>query len=257
MRIVRLIVGGLITFPFVLAAVLLWVPPLLCWRRRWLARLRPIWARLLLRLLKIHVRVEPPGVNTDGPALYVANHTGYLDILVVMSISPGVFISREGIFWWPVLGQLAALGDTIFVDRRRRLSIGKSIERIRSRLRLGVGIVMFPEATSSNGDGMLPFRSPLFAVATKTGGREFPVRPLVVRYLSVAGQPIDESNRDRVYWYGDMSLPKHLWRSLTAPGIEVVVKPLPERIITGDRKEFASRLREEMLRELEILGTAG
>jgi len=257
MRIVRLIIGGLITFPFVLMSVLLWVPPLLRWRRRWLARLRPMWARLVLWLLRIRVRVEPPGVNTDGPALYVANHTGYLDILVVMSVSPGAFISREGIFWWPVLGQLTALGDTIFVDRRRRLSIGRSIDKIHSRLRLGVSIVVFPEATSANGDGLLPFRSPLFAVVTKRDGREFPVRPLVVRYLTVAGQPIDESNRDRVYWYGDMSLPKHIWHSLTAPGIEVAIKPLPERVITGDRKEFASSLREEMLRELEIPGTAG
>ena len=69
-------------------------------------------------------------------------------------------------------------------------------------------------------------------------------------YRTVGGKPLDRSNRDRVFWYGGMSLAAHLWGMFTAPGIDVDVKVLPERRLSGERREFADGLREEMLREL-------
>lgn len=231
-----------------------WLLPVRRWRSVCLSVQRRCWARVLLAVFGVRVRVMPPGVDFSGPALYVANHTGYLDILVVLSVAPGAFISREGIVWWPLVGQVIALGETIFVNRPDRLSIRHTVELVRKRLGRGVSVVFFPEATSSRGDGVLPFKSPLFAAAEGNDGAAVPVRPLVLSYRRIGGKPIDDFNRDRVYWYGDMGLLKHVWRLLLAPGIDVVVKPLPERTVSGRRTEFAEGLRADMARELAELG---
>ena len=255
MRLIRIFMGLGIVFVSGVLLVARWIIPFTKLRDRCVRRIGYFWARSMLWVLGVRVRVDPPGVSKDGAALHVANHTGYLDILVVMSASPGAFISREGIAWWPVVGQLAALGGSVFVDRRNRFSIVRSIEKIRVRLRAGMNVIFFPEGTSSNGERLLPFKSSLFAAAVGKGGEKFPIRPLVLRYHTIGGEPVCPANRDRVYWYGDMSMPMHLWGMLTAPGIDVTVKPLAERTLSGNRKQFAAQLREEMQREFEILGT--
>ncbi len=251
MRVLRVIVAVFAVFVLVVMTVPAWLVPFRRCRGAWLSGMRRVWARPLLRLLRVRIHVEPAQANFSGPALYVANHTGYLDIVVVMSLVPGVFISREGIIWWPVIGQLAALAGTLFVNRKDRLSIGRLVEKVRRRLRVGASVVFFPEATTTNGEMLLPFRTSLFAAADAGDGEIFPIRPLVLCYRSVGGKPLDTANRDRVFWYDNMTLLGHIWRLLTVRGIDVVVKVLPERTLSADRREFGRTLREEMLREIE------
>lgn len=257
MRIFRIAVGLLGTAALAFLTLAAWACPVRPLRNRAIRRLRRLWAHMCLRLLRVTVRLEPPDADLGDPALYVANHTGYLDVLVLLSIVPGVFISREGVKWWPIIGQLTVLAGTLHVDRRDRLGIGRFVDRARRRLRRGSSIVFFPEGTSTNGDGLLPFKTPLFAAATDKDGFSVPVRPLVLRYLSIGGQPVTAANRDRIFWYGDMTLGRHLWRTLKAPRVEVLVKALPGRHITTDRRSFAAALHQEMLREIQPAGTAG
>ena len=256
MRLIRLSVGTLIMVGGIVFSAATWLIPFPPLHRRCLARVRCLWAKALLWLLRVHVRIEPPDVKISGSALTVANHTGYLDILVIMSVAPGVFISREGIIWWPLIGQAVAICGTLFTDRRNRFSIRRLIEKIRRQLRVGTSVVFFPEGTSSNGDGLRPFKSSLFAAASGDG-KNFPVRPLVLHYHTIGGKPVDVSNRDRVFWYGDMGLIEHLWGMLAVSGIDVAVKALPERTLSDNRGEFARQLREEMLQELKFFGTSG
>ena len=250
MRLIRFILSILAMFVVGSLAAPCWLIPVRRWRDHCLRSVRRAWAFSLLWVFRVHVHVEAGPVNESGAALYVANHTGYLDILVLMSLAPGVFISREGVLWWPVLGQLIAAGGTLFTDRRNRLSIGRLVDKVRKTLHAGTSVLFFPEATSSNGEGLLPFKSPLFAAAVGKDGETFPIRPLVLKYRSIGGEPLDESNRDRVFWYSDVGLLEHAWGLLKERGIDVVVKALPEHTLSGNRKQFAGRLREEMLREL-------
>ncbi len=251
MRVLRIVFGLLLTCPLALLAIAIWMAPAPRWRNGRIGAVARTWARLMLWLLRVKIRVCPPGLTGTGAALYVSNHTGYLDTLVMMALVPGSFVSREGIPWWPVVGQLIALSGAVFLDRRNRFSIGRSMEKIRRKLRTGTSVLFYPEGTSSNGEALLPFKSAVFAAATGRHGEKFPVRPLLIRYRTIGGQPITPANRDRVYWYGDMTLPAHAWAMLSAPGIEVDVKALPERYVTGRRQEFAEQLRAEMQRELD------
>jgi len=257
MRVIRILVGASLTLVLGAAALLARLIPAPAARLRWLTAVRRAWARSLLSLLNVRVTVDPAAAACSGPALYVANHTGYLDILVLMSVTPGVFISRADVRWWPLLGQAAWAGGTLFVDRSKRLSVGHLVRRVRRRLDKGAGVIFFPEARTSDGEGLLPFKSPLFAAAVTDDRRTYPIRPVVLRYRSVAGHPLDASNRHRVHWSGDARLIPHLWWMLAAPGVGVVVRTLPERPLTGDRHAFARDLRDEMLRAYENLATPG
>ena len=51
--------------------------------------------------------------------LVVANHISWLDIPLVAAVLPGRMLAKSEIRRWPVLGPLAALGGTLFVERDR------------------------------------------------------------------------------------------------------------------------------------------
>jgi len=256
MRIFRVVIGTVLILALGLLAALPWLVPLRGIRSTLLRRARRTWARGLCWLLRVRVQLEPADADLSGAALYAANHSSYLDIPVVMSVAPGVFVSKSSVRWWPVLGQLAVIGGTLFADRGNRFSIGQMVERARRRLLSGTSIIFFPEATSSNGEGLLPFKSSLFAAAGEgADGRQVPVRPLVLCYRRLNGRALDVSSRDQVFWYGEMRLPGHLWNLLGAKRIEVTIKVLPERSLSGDRRRFAAALREDMLQAVEKPGT--
>jgi 1-acyl-sn-glycerol-3-phosphate acyltransferase len=64
--------------------------------------------------------------------LLVSNHLSYLDIIVLSSIQPCVFVAKGDVARWPLFGWLARAAGTIFVDRDRRLSSPNSIDVIRN-----------------------------------------------------------------------------------------------------------------------------
>src|SRR5260370_31620661 len=59
----------------------------------------------------------------DGAGLTVSNHLTYLDILVYGAAPPFLFLAKSEVRGWPLLGTLARLGGTIFVDRGLSLQV--------------------------------------------------------------------------------------------------------------------------------------
>ena len=55
--------------------------------------------------------------TTDQPALYVSNHVSYLDVFVLGSVLRGSFVAKSEVASWPVLGKLAKLQNTLFLER--------------------------------------------------------------------------------------------------------------------------------------------
>ena len=110
------------------------------------------------------------------PVLYVANHCSWIDIPVLSSITPLVFTAKSEIGRWPVVGLLARLQRTVFVDRSRRHATGDVNKEIASRMTDGDPVVLFGEGTSSDGNTVLPFRTALFGAvrdALGDGGRVY------------------------------------------------------------------------------------
>jgi lyso-ornithine lipid O-acyltransferase len=255
MRGLRFVAGLLIVFLFLIPALLVWLVPVRRWHNALMELLGRAWGRVMLGLLGARLSVDLRGADLSRPAVCVANHTGYVDILLLIAVTPGCFISRSSVAWWPVIGQLTALAGTLYVDRSKRFNVGPLVRKMRQRLRSGRNVIFFPEATSSDGRSMLPFRPPLFAAAAGEDGEVFPVRPIVIRYTRLGGEPIDDSNRDDLFWHGEMTLLGHLWH-LLGRGIDAKLEFLPDRTINGHRREFAEELRDEMVEVYERLGRA-
>ena len=249
MRVIRILLLVTVTAIFGVLCALCWLSPYRKTREACLGVIRIRWARFALWVFRVRVRAERVVDGGEGPALYVANHTGYLDIPVLQSLAPVVFVSRLETLWWPVMGQAIAAAGTLFVDRRNRMGIGRFVKKVQKALRAGTSIAFFPEATSSDGRGLLPFKSSIFAVCSGEDGESFPVRPFVLQSRTLDGAPVDDSNRDRIFWHGDTLVTRHVWRLLKEPGLEVTVKELPTRRIEGKRGAFALALHDEMQRE--------
>lgn len=102
---------------------------------------------------------------------------------------------------------LLLVGDPI---RRRRLQIARAdLRRVEQALWNGFDAAVFPEATSTDGEKVLPFKPAVFRAAAEAAAF---VQPLHLRYESIDGRPIDARTRDLVCRYGDMTFVPHLWK---------------------------------------------
>ncbi len=97
--------------------------------------------------------------------LVVANHRSALDIGVMLAQFGGSLLSRGDLAEWPIVGKMAQHGGTIFVDRDDRKSGVQAIRAIRSRLKAGATVIVFPEGTTYAGDEVQPFQRGTFAAA--------------------------------------------------------------------------------------------
>jgi len=190
--------------------------------------------------IKIKIVNTPP---KDKAGLIVGNHMGFIDILVVNSLMPSLFVTSNEIKETPFLGLLCEMGGCLFVERRSRLNITKELGELIKYLKKGFRVILYPEATSHNGEEILPFKRTLLTSAAHAG---VPIYPYAFNYISINGEPFTLKYRDAVCWYGDISFAESYIRfsSLKEVVVEVnflePVYPKPE----DDRGEVADRVRE-------------
>jgi len=186
-----------------------------------------LYHRMLCAL--IGVRIREVGLRTaDSPALILSNHASWLDICVISALGPVVFIAKSEVAGWPLLGWLARLQRTIFINRQARHQTGAATREIAGRLLGGDAVVLFAEGTSSDGIRVLPFRSSLVgavhhALGNSAHHTHVTVQPMSLAYLSFSGVPLGRGLRERVAWYGDADLIPHLARVLASGAVDVTV----------------------------------
>ncbi len=152
--------------------------------------------------------------TADVSGLTVSNHLTYMDILVYGAVRPFVFVAKSEVRAWPLLGTLARLGGTIFVERERSLQVAKTGEQMEQRLRNGSAVLLFPEGTSSDGREVLPFRSPLFEPAIRAG---VSITAAAIRYHA------EDATESEVSYWGEMVFLPHLFRTLCVRGLKAEI----------------------------------
>ena len=202
---------------------------------------RALW---LQRTARAHFRLFGGTVSVSGEipqrGLLVANHLSYLDIVVIASVTPAVFVSKAEVRRWPVFGALAAMGGTIFIQRDRRTHVGEVNDEIEQALAGGVLVVIFPEGTSSDGETILPFRAPLLEPALR-GGHE--LATAWIHYDLADGDPKTE-----VCYWGDHAFFPHLLNLLGKKNVRATLRFGKFHRATHDRKELAVQLRDAVLK---------
>ena len=232
-------------FFFVILTILLLPPYILCfsvWPRAHYAA-RSTWARMVCRLLGLRVRVIGTPYR-QGSALYAANHVSYLEIPVLSGLLDATFVAKSEVADWPLLGLLCRWGRTVFIERSA--SEAKAQTRmLRERLGRGESLILFPEGTSTDGSGVMPFKSSLFNIGENLpAGMNLVVQPVSVAYVrTVDGTPLVGPLTELYCWYGDATLLPHLIRVFGLAGAMVEVRfhePIPVEVGTG-RKDLARR----------------
>lgn len=191
-----------------------------------------LWARTNCKMLGLRVSID--GSYRDSQyGFTVCNHVSYLDIFALGSIRPSVFVSKHEVKGWPLLGWLARIAGTIFIDRKSKKAALTALAEMEQMIKQKINIVLFPEGTTSDGYVLREFKSPLFDLPVKTETRVIPVS---LKYICMDSQPINTKDAmDTLAWYGDMKLLPHVWKVLGCRRIEVKLffNPVIDELVAG------------------------
>ena len=213
-------------------------------RRAFYTRIVSYFCGRGLRFMKFKINVInlPPA---EKNFLLVGNHLGMLDILVLSSIKPSLFITSMEMKNTPFLGLLTELGGCLYVERRSRDNISGEINEIRLALEQGFSVGLYPEGTSTDGRQVLPFKKSLLVSGAGTG---VPVLPMVINYRRVNGEPMSDKWRDNVFWYGDQTFLGAMLRIFELKSVEVDLEFLDPLVVQSEeqRREIAALLQAQI-----------
>ncbi len=125
------------------------------------------------------------------PQLVVSNHISWLDILILGSLRPGEFLAKKEVGAGPLVRALLALQGVALVDRGRRTGIPAVNADMARRMRGGAAVILFAEATTSDANRLLRFRSSHFEALRQTlSAGPAIVQPIFIAYSRRAGLPL-------------------------------------------------------------------
>jgi 1-acyl-sn-glycerol-3-phosphate acyltransferase len=207
---------------------------------------RALWLqRNCQRCLRaLNVTVVQKGALPKG-ALLTPNHVSYLDIIVLSSLAPTVFVSKSEVGGWPIFGWFAKRAGTRFLRRDLKADLVRVGDELKPVIEAGINLVIFLEGTSTDGREVRAFKPSLLEPAVRGG---WPVAPATIRYELKDGN--DPSIT--VAWWGTMPLAQHLLILAGLGSIKTTIEFGEEQAAEGDRKSLAQKLHSEVSRRLML-----
>ena len=200
-------------------------------------RLSRAWCRLVLVLAGCGVSVEgEEHLGAAGPVVLTANHSSYLDVVVLLASLPADFrfVAKRELLQTPLIGRVIRKVGHLTVERAAGSQSVADAERVTAALRDGVSVLVFPEGTFVRSPGILPFRLGAFKSAIETGSAVIPVTIRGTRDILAADDWLPKPGPVRVA----VSVP------LTARGVEWTdIVDLRDRV----RTEIARQSGEPMV----------
>src|SRR5262245_47258244 len=109
-KLVTLLAWVLVLLPFQIVAVVFGLEAM--------RQIPHLFHRGVARVLGLRFDVRGSAV-VDRPVLYIANHSSWLDIVVLSAMAPVSFVAKSEIAGWPGISVLAKLQRSVFIERRR------------------------------------------------------------------------------------------------------------------------------------------
>jgi 1-acyl-sn-glycerol-3-phosphate acyltransferase len=191
---------------------------------------------------RVHRTGSPAGPHT----LLIANHTSWLDILVLGGATNCAFVSKDEL-GHPLIHWLADQNATVYVKRTARNAAKDQATTIAAALNGDKPVALFPEGTTGPGTDLLPFRSTLLEAASYAA-RDVAIRPVAIDYGRKASAEIgwwDEPGKDNIL--------RILSRRGTLP---VTVRLLDSLERSGDRKQLTESARRRIEESLGLTSGA-
>jgi 1-acyl-sn-glycerol-3-phosphate acyltransferase len=120
------------------------------------------------------VRQNPYGEKFDKPAVIIANHQSFIDILLLLSTTPKVVMVTNSWVWnSPFFGWIVKYADFHHsADGYEALA-----ERVQERVNEGYSVIVFPEGTRCRRGKMGHFKKGAFVIANMA---QKPVLPITI-----------------------------------------------------------------------------
>ncbi|MER5550519.1 lysophospholipid acyltransferase family protein [Streptomyces sp. NPDC002793] len=195
------------------------------------------WAYGVVRAFGVRVQITGCPVERIRPPageLVVAHHVSWLDIPLVAAVLPARMVAKSEIRNWPLLGPLAALGGTLFIERDRLRALPQAVRTLAGALASGSRVAVFPQGSTWCGrSGGGTYRPAAFQAAIDAGAT---VRPVRISYRTT-----HTDTAGAAAFVGDDPLAASLWRVVTAAGLTAEIRILPPVLVGGepDRRALA------------------
>jgi 1-acyl-sn-glycerol-3-phosphate acyltransferase len=177
--------------------------------------------------------------------MIVSNHLSWLDAFVLLGEVGARFVANS--VWGAVPGLRTVLraNGVLFIERTRLRDTQQVGRRLHRLLGNGEPAVVFPEADTTRGERVLPFRPALLQPAASLG---HPVAWLTLRYETPPGWPPASVV---VSWADWTPLLVHMYRAFHPPWIAARIRFGEAPVAAPTRKELAAELYRRVAHDFE------
>jgi 1-acyl-sn-glycerol-3-phosphate acyltransferase len=170
------------------------------------------------------LNIHTEGFNEEDKkgtgTLYIANHVSWFDILCLGSVLNARFIAKKEVSSMGIFGFLAKLSNTFFIDNSNKNKIYQYNNFIREKLISGESLILFPEGTTSDGNGIRKFKSSLFECLNSTES-SINVQSISICYSRKNNLPMGIYYRRFIAWIGETSMVDSMKKYLASGPITV------------------------------------
>jgi 1-acyl-sn-glycerol-3-phosphate acyltransferase len=156
------------------------------------------WSHRLLGIFGIQLQAKNTEILPQTPYLLASNHISWMDIHAINAFKPIRFVAKSDVEGWPIFGWMAKQLGTVFIKRDNSRH-GKHVANEVGRVLDTQSVCIFPEGTSTIGEGVLPFKPNLFESAVIA---QAPVYSLAITYRSM----LSGDRSEVTAFVGDMGL---------------------------------------------------
>ena len=173
-------------------------------------RFKKLYPLLFYRMIKISTGIN---INFDSEkidkknsgVLYIANHVSWFDIICLGTLLDARFIAKKEVSKMGIFGFLAKLSNTFFIDNENKNKIIEYNNSIQKKLQEGENFIIFPEGTTSDGNGIISFKSSMLECAFDDNNK-INIQPISICYSKLNNIPMGIYLRRNIAWVGDTSM---------------------------------------------------
>lgn len=156
----------------------------------WLSRLT--WSMMYVMGNVKKKLINKQTADFNSPAIYIANHSSFLDILVTTMLHPKfILLTNKWVWNSPVFGKVIRMAEYYPVSEGADDSVGK----LEDLVKRGYSIIIFPEGTRSTGTQIGRFRKGAFYLAEKL---QLDIAPLLLHGIHYSLQKGDWLLKDGI-----------------------------------------------------------
>ncbi len=144
----------------------------------WLAR---VWSKSFLFLYGIKVTVSGADRIRRGiPTVYVANHSSYADIPVILATVPDDIrlMLRDSLTRIPIWGWALLVSPFLILSRESAAKAKAALDKATRTIHNGAAVLLFPEGTRTHDGNIQPFKRGAFKIALDS---EAVIVPIVLK----------------------------------------------------------------------------